>query len=220
VDQKVDPVFDSLLEALRGRLGELLGSLGTLLRDLVLHIYCKKQYETHIFKNRVFFDLRCLGPVLGAILVHFGQFWSPKTGSKLVKQTIEKVSKKCLLLDAILGAILGFKMGSKITYFAVSELSCGKEAPGEVQGAPRQPKESPGMDLGSPKGVQESPGIAPGSSKGGSRESQEDPEPARESPRQAQDGRKMATRLPQGSPRQAQGAASGPKESQESPRRT
>ena len=73
---------------------------------------------------------------------------------------------------------MGFKMGSKIIYFAVSELSYGKEAPGEAQGTPKQPKENLGMALGSPKGIQESLGIAPGSSKGGPREFQESPEPA------------------------------------------
>ena len=75
---KLDPFLDDLLEALGDHQRRLLGVLGSLVGGSVFQIRCKKQYETHGFKNTPLRNPGFLEPLSEAILQYFIGFWIPE----------------------------------------------------------------------------------------------------------------------------------------------
>jgi hypothetical protein len=88
---KSGPFFARFLLGLRRHFGRLLGRLGALLGRSVFPKYCKKQYNTMIFKIALFRYRSSLGWLLEAILVHFEEVW----GFKICPKVAQKVIRNC-----------------------------------------------------------------------------------------------------------------------------
>jgi hypothetical protein len=82
---------------------ELLGCLGAIFGGLVIENTCKKQIETHVFKNDCLLYFNPFEVLSKAILADFGLFGIPEWGPKFNKNSSKKWSSFGIFFGPVLG---------------------------------------------------------------------------------------------------------------------